>query len=412
MTWYKGRDRGPRSELQARRAQGTPAPKTSGPEISGHAPWGIGEGSVGGETQSVSAVRQKIFMNGSPFMKIGIRHRLLALLPPETAHQASLWALQSGLGGRGARPDPRLGTRLWGQSFPSPLGMAAGFDKDGQVIAPLLRLGFGFVEVGTVTPEPQPGNPRPRVFRAPAHRAVVNRYGFNSAGHAEVLAHLRAWRAQNPQGILGVNLGMNRAEPDPLRAYVAGIKCMEAVASYLVVNLSSPNTQGLRDQQTQGLAALIQGMKAAQSRPVPLLAKVAPDLSQAQIETIATTALAEGLDGLIVANTTLDRPDDLPARFRAQAGGLSGAPLRAKALATLRAFYAILQGRLPLIGVGGILNGADAVARLRVGADLIQGYTGFTYRGTALIEETHRAIRAALDAEGLASPADLKGRPG
>ncbi len=341
---------------------------------------------------------------------MSLGRRLLTLLPPETAHKASLWALQRGLGGRGLPPDPRLGTHLWGQHFPSPLGMAAGFDKDGQVMAPLLRLGFGFVEVGTVTPAPQPGNARPRVFRAPAHGAVINRYGFNSAGHAQVLTRLRAWRAQNPTAVLGVNLGMNKAEPEPLRAYVEGIKCMEAVASYLVINLSSPNTQGLRDQQTQGLAALIQGMKAAQSQPIPLLAKVAPDLTQAQIEALAATALAEGLDGLIVANTTLDRPEDLPARFRVQAGGLSGAPLKAKALATLRAFYTILQGHLPLIGVGGIMTGADAVARLRAGADLVQGYTGFTYRGPALIEETHQAILAALDAEGLACPADLKGR--
>lgn len=342
--------------------------------------------------------------------------KLLRLLPPEPAHQVTIRAMQWGLAdwglaGRGfaaAAHDPRLAVSLWGHQFSSPLGMAAGFDKQGQVMSPLLRLGFGFVEVGTITPEPQVGNARPRVFRAPAHRAVINRYGFNSDGHAAVLQRLRVWRARHPRAALGINLGMNKGAADPMAAYIKGIQTFEDLATYLVINLSSPNTQGLRDQQTQGLPQLIAGLKSALSRPVPLLLKVAPDLSESQIHLISDAAMTSGLDGLIVSNTTLDRPAALPHGFRAQAGGLSGAPLTQKSLAVLRQFSSCLRGAVPLIGVGGLMSGADAVDRLRAGADLLQVYTGLMYQGPRLIHDIHASILQAMTDLGVSSPQDLK----
>ena len=334
--------------------------------------------------------------------------RLLRLLPPEPAHNLTVRALSLGLGPRAGTPDPRLAVSLWGQRFASPLGLAAGFDKHGQAMSAALNMGFGFVEIGTLTPYPQPGNPKPRVFRAPQQQGVINRYGFNSHGHAVVRQRLLNWRQANPGAALGVNLGMNRDSPDPLGAYCAGIDAFEGLATYLVINLSSPNTQGLRDQQTRGLGDLIQGLRAAQRLDIPLLLKIAPDLTPDQIQHIAQTALDQGLDGLIISNTTLDRPDQLPPRLRVQSGGLSGAPLTQRALKTLRIFARHIRGQIPLIGVGGIMSGADAVARLRAGADLLQIYTGLLYRGPGLIQEIHTAILAALDDQGLNHPSELK----
>ena len=334
-------------------------------------------------------------------------HRLARLLPPEPAHHLTLAALKT-LPVRKRPVDPRLKTDVWGHSFASPLGMAAGFDKQGQAMDALLRLGFGFTEVGSITPHPQPGNERPRVFRAPAIGGVINRYGFNSDGHDLVAARLRVWRHDNPTAALGVNLGMNKDCQDPLGAYVAGIERFEDLATYLVVNLSSPNTAGLRDQQTTGLRDLVEGLQRARRFDVPLLLKVAPDLMPQQIETIAGTALDAGLDGLIISNTTLDRPFGLPQSLQTQAGGLSGAPLTAKALACLKAFYGYTQGRIPLVGVGGISSGADAVARLKAGADLLQVYTALLYKGLGLIEEIHRAILAEMARTDTPNPRELK----
>ena len=334
---------------------------------------------------------------------------LLRLLPPEPAHNLTINLLKTGLVPGSAEVDPRLATQVWGQTFRSPLGLAAGFDKQAEVMSPMLGLGFGFVEVGTLTPEPQPGNPKPRVFRAPGQKAVINRYGFNSVGQEAALPRLKKWRETHPTAALGINLGMNKGETDPLSAYKTGVRRFEELATYLVINLSSPNTQGLRDQQTQGLSDLIKGLKDSQSRPVPLLLKVAPDLDAAQIELIVKAALDQGLDGLIVSNTTLDRPDSLPTNLQTEAGGLSGAPLTSKALKTLRQFSAQIAGRMPLIGVGGIMTGQDAVDRLRAGADLLQVYTGLMYRGPALIREIHKTILDAMETSGAQSPAELKG---
>ena len=334
-------------------------------------------------------------------------HRLARLLPPEPAHNLTVAALKN-LPVPKRAIDLRLKTDVWGQTFASPLGMAAGFDKQGEAMGALLRLGFGFTEVGSITPKPQLGNPKPRVFRAPSVQGVINRYGFNSDGHDLVGARLQVWRHANPTATLGINLGMNKDCEDPLAAYVAGIERFERLASYLVVNLSSPNTAGLRDQQTAGLRDLIEGLKAARTTQTPLLLKVAPDLLPDQIEMIAGTALESGLDGLIVSNTTLARPDSLPQNLREEAGGLSGAPLTDKALACLRAFYSHTQGALPLIGVGGICSGADAVARLKAGADLLQVYSALLYRGLGLVQEINQAIVAEMARTGAATPRDLK----
>ena len=334
--------------------------------------------------------------------------QFLQFLSPETAHRIAVRALRYGLAGQARSIDRCLAVDLWGYRFPSPLGIAAGFDKQGQVVEPLLRLGFGFVEVGTLTPRPQAGNAKPRVFRAPAHRAIINRYGFNSDGYARVLSRLTAWRHKNPRGLLGVNLGINKGDTDPVKAYIKGIQVFENLATYLVVNLSSPNTEGLRDQQTQGLPRLIEGLQTARTLPVPLLLKVAPDLQENQVTFISDVAKAYALDGLIVSNTTLDRPDYLPTTFRKQAGGLSGAPLRQKSLFVLKQFAQRLEGQVPLIGVGGIMSGSDAVARLRAGADLLQVYTGFVYSGPEFIDEIYEAIVTAMCKVGATSPQRLK----
>ena len=334
---------------------------------------------------------------------------LLSMLNPEPAHQASIWALKYGLGGHAAAPDPRISMKIWGQTFPSPFGMAAGFDKQGQVMSPLLNLGLGFVEVGTITPNPQSGNPRPRVFRAPKQQAVINRYGFNSSGHDVVYARLAAWRTKNPEAALGVNLGMNKTEKNPLHAYISGIKLFEGLASYLVINLSSPNTKGLRDQQTEGLRDLIRGIKDAQTQGTPLLAKVAPDLDDDQIKFISQVAMEEEIDGLIISNTTLDRPENLPKKFSAQRGGLSGAPLKNKALLTLKRFYSETSEQIPLVGVGGIMSGLDAVERIKAGATLIQSYTGIAFQGPDLIQEVNVAILKAMQQAGVTEVAKLRG---
>lgn len=340
-----------------------------------------------------------------------MRTQLLRLLPPEPAHKVTIQALKLGLGGRAPKPEAKLGTSLWGLDFPSPLGLAAGFDKDGEVMSPMLNLGLGFVEVGTITPKPQPGNPKPRVFRAPEKRGVINRYGFNSLGHASAYERLTKWRGANPEAILGVNLGMNKGEPEPLKAYLAGVELFEDLASYLVVNLSSPNTPGLRDQQTAGLGDLIKSLHNARQSSTPILIKIAPDLDEEQIDHVAKVASDTRLDGLIVSNTTLDRPDNLPAKLREEAGGLSGAPLTEKALKAMQAFYSRLNGQVPLIGVGGIMSGSDAVRRLKAGADLLQVYTGLMYRGPGLIQEINRAIAAAMAETNLRTPQDLRGLP-
>ena len=309
---------------------------------------------------------------------------MISLLPPELAHNLTLGCLQLGLGGCVGKvcPGPHLRKSLWGLSFPSPLGMAAGFDKNGTVITLLLRLGLGFVEVGTITPLPQPGNPKPRVFRIPEQQSLVNRYGFNSQGYAKVHARLSKWREDNPEAILGINLGMNRDVKNPIPGYKAGVRLFESIASYLVINLSSPNTPGLRYQQgAKNLSDLIRRLQDSRKgrTTTPILLKLSPDLIEPYIDRIAETARATSLDGLVLGNTS-----------RMIKGGLSGALLTAKAQSLLEAFHSRLQGSgVHLIGVGGIMNGEDARRRIESGADLVQVYTGLVYRGRKLLREIY-----------------------
>ncbi|MBV8972909.1 MAG: quinone-dependent dihydroorotate dehydrogenase [Sphingomonadaceae bacterium] len=328
---------------------------------------------------------------------------LLFRLDPERAHELTLRALEAGLGPRGRRDDPRLATRLGGLSLPNPLGLAAGFDKDARVPGAMLRLGFGFVEVGTVTPKPQAGNPRPRVFRLVAERAVINRLGFNNGGVAAALARLRAKR---PAGVVGVNIGANKDAADRIADYAFGAAAAAPLADYLTVNISSPNTPGLRGLQDPGeLKALIAAV-LAEAGATPVFVKVAPDLDPQAIEGIARVAVDGGVAGLIVSNTTLARPGVTSA----EAGGLSGAPLFAPSTEVLRAFARATGRALPLIGVGGIASGADAYAKLRAGASAVQLYTGLVYHGPGLVGRIKDELTEYLRRDGLDSVAAAVGR--
>lgn len=343
---------------------------------------------------------------------------LMRLLPAEAAHGLALWALKAGLAPRQRGPDPPiLASRLWDLDFPNPVGLAAGFDKDGEAVAALLALGFGFVEVGSVTPRPQPGNPRPRLFRLPEDEAVINRLGFNSAGHEAVAARLRSLRrpgAERP-GVIGVNLGMNRDSAEPAADYAAGVAAFAGLADYLVVNVSSPNTPGLRElQERHALGELLirvreAGGGASAAGGPPLLLKIAPDLDAAERRDAAQVALEAGVDGLIVSNTTLSRPPGLEGRHRGEAGGLSGRPLMAPSTEALADIYRLTEGRLPLIGTGGIAGGADAYAKIRAGASLVQLYTALVYQGPGLIARIKRELAELLRQGGFANLGEAVG---
>jgi dihydroorotate dehydrogenase len=336
---------------------------------------------------------------------------LLRLLPPEGAHRAALTLLRRGL--VPARPgpaEPALRVRLWGLDFANPLGMAAGFDKDAEAIDPLLRLGFGFVEIGSVTPRPQPGNPRPRLFRLPPDRAVINRMGFNSRGHDFARRGLAARRL----GPVGVNLGKNKDSEDAAADYAAGIAALGPLADYLVVNVSSPNTPGLRDlQRAAALRPLLAALLAARDRLAPhrppLLLKLAPDLGPEERAGIAGLVLETGIDGLILTNTTTARPPGLASPARGETGGLSGRPLLAPSTAVLADFYRLTEGRLPLVGVGGIASGDDAYAKVRAGASLLQLYTALIYEGPGLVGRINRELAALLRRDGFPDLASAVG---
>jgi dihydroorotate dehydrogenase len=340
----------------------------------------------------------------------------LRRLPPEAARDLTLWALEAGLGrfmaARAAQtPDPPiLAQRLWGLDFPNPVGLAAGYDKDARVPEAMRRFGFGFVEIGTVTPRPQAGNPKPRVFRLDRDQAVVNRMGFNSGGLDPVIDRL----SQRPRlGVIGVNLGKNRDASDPAADYVEGIRRTAPLADYLVINISSPNTPGLRDlQRRANLEALLRPLLRARDesgRPVPLLVKIAPDLTSAEREDIASVALQAEIDGLIISNTTLDRPAGLVSRNAHQTGGLSGRPLFAPSTALLSDMYRLTQGRLPLIGVGGIESASDAYSKVRAGASLVQLYTALVFTGPHLVSRIKEGLADLLSNDGFASIAEAIG---
>ncbi|MEW5424927.1 quinone-dependent dihydroorotate dehydrogenase [Amorphus sp. 3PC139-8] len=333
---------------------------------------------------------------------------LLRRLDPERAHRATIAALANGLAPAPALPhDAALAISAFGLDFPNPLGMAAGFDKDGEVPGPLLKLGFGFVEVGTITPLAQPGNPKPRVFRLPQDRAMINRLGFNNGGHAAAHARLVGRRFE---GIVGVNLGANKVTHDRIDDYVRGVRTFADVADYFTVNISSPNTPGLRDLQgaaeldelmTRTLAARDEA--AETGRRVPLLVKVAPDLDELGLDTIAAAALKHGIDGLIVSNTTIARPPLKDARTAQEAGGLSGRPLFEPSTVVLAKMANRIDGAMPLVGVGGVWSGETAFAKIAAGASLIQLYTGLVYEGGELIPKILRHLGEEVRRRGLTS---------
>jgi dihydroorotate dehydrogenase len=329
---------------------------------------------------------------------------LLGVIDPEDAHNLALRALRM-VPQIGLKPDPaQLSVRAFGLNFPNPLGIAPGFDKNAAVPDALLRLGFGFVEVGTVTPRAQAGNPRPRVFRLAADEGVINRLGFNNEGAAAVLARLAERARSNAPGIVGVNVGANRDSIDRIDDYVRLIDTFALVASYFTVNVSSPNTPGLRDLQEaksldELLARVVETRDQANRRagPVPVLLKVAPDLSLSQLDDVVGVARKHRVDGMIVGNTTISRPQSLRDRDRAkETGGLSGRPLFKLSTRMLAETYVRAEGAFPLIGVGGVDSGATAIAKIKAGASLLQLYSGLVYRGLGLVAEIKSDLVAAL----------------
>ena len=345
---------------------------------------------------------------------------VLGRLDPETAHELTLWALRHGLGpARAVADDPVLAVRLWGRDFANPLGLAAGFDKNATVIGPTLRWGFGFVEVGSITPAPQPGNPRPRVFRLAEDEAVINRLGFPSQGLAAAVARIGRWRAQAERaparGLLGVNLGNNRDSADPAADFAEGALALAPFADYLAVNDSSPNTPGLRALQGRDeLVRIVGQVRAAiaalpPAAQPPLLVKIAPDLSAAVLAEIAAVAVELKLAGLIVGNTTVARPETLAGGHQGEAGGLSGRPLFAPSTRVLGEIYRLTEGRVPLIGVGGVGDAADAYAKIRAGASLVQLYTALVYRGPGLVAEIKAGLAARLRRDGFSRVSEAVG---
>jgi dihydroorotate dehydrogenase len=329
-------------------------------------------------------------------------------LDAETAHRLTVRALRLLPGGAPARADPVLAIRLAGLDFPNPIGLAAGFDKNAEAFAQMLGFGFGFVEVGTLTPLPQAGNPKPRLFRLREDRAVINRMGFNNVGLET--AHVRLAGRRRGRGIVGVNVGANKDSADRIADYVRGVGRMAAVADYLTINVSSPNTPGLRALQDPGaLDELLAAVTAA--RPAggpPVFLKVAPDLERADVDNIARLSIQRGIDALIVANTTLSRPE-LRSKHAGEAGGLSGAPLKALALERLRDFRRASGAAMPLIAAGGIENGVDAWDRIRAGASLVQLYSALVYEGPSLARRIAGELKRLVAINGFATLAEAVG---
>jgi dihydroorotate dehydrogenase len=322
-------------------------------------------------------------------------------LDAERAHDLALKALQLGLGGANhLPPDPALQQELWGLTFANPMGLAAGFDKNAQAVEAMAKLGFGAVEVGSLTPKPQPGNPKPRLFRLREDEAVINRMGFNNEGHAPALARLQQAKCAC---ILGVNVGANKDATDRLADYAAGIACFNEVADYLTVNISSPNTPGLRALQSRKeLSELLERLaqaKAALAKPKPILLKIAPDLEDAELEDIAKLTQDSAISGIIISNTTISRPAHLRSAHASETGGLSGKPLFE--LSTRRLAKLAKLTQLPIIGAGGISDAETAWEKLRAGASLLQLYSALIYKGPGLIAEINAGLSARLKREGL-----------
>ncbi|MCA3561982.1 MAG: quinone-dependent dihydroorotate dehydrogenase [Aestuariivirga sp.] len=321
---------------------------------------------------------------------------LLHALDAETAHGLTIRALSRLPMGHAPLANPALAVEAFGLGFPNPLGLAAGFDKNAEAPDAVLALGFGFTEIGTVTPKPQPGNPRPRLFRLPEDGAVINRMGFNNEGHSAALRRLAARQARG--GIVGVNIGANRDSSDRIGDYVQGIAAFAHLASYFTVNISSPNTPGLRGLQSRAeleqLLARLNAERARQARKPPMLLKIAPDLREDELQDIASACAGGAVDGIIVSNTTLSR-EGLCSPHAQEQGGLSGRPLLPLSTRQLARMFVLTRGEVPLIGVGGVHDGASALLKIRAGASLVQLYSALVYQGPGLVT----SILAYLSAE-------------
>ena len=329
-------------------------------------------------------------------------------LDAEAAHRATIRALKLMPVLRPPQFRASLKTKVAGLEFPSPVGLAAGFDKDAEVPEEMLGLGFGFVEVGTVTPKPQQGNPKPRLFRLAADQAVINRMGFNNAGQAAAFQRLLG--CTHLHGIIGVNIGANKDSADRIADYVEGVRAMSPVARYLTINISSPNTPGLRQLQDEGaLRALLSAVEEARDpKGPPLFLKVAPDLGEAEPDQIVRVAIHHKIDAIIVANTTVSRPP-LKSKWSGEAGGLSGTPLKPLALKALREFRSASGGEMPLIGAGGIATAEDAWERIRAGASLVQLYSAMVYKGPGIARQIARGLAEQVQRAGFANIAEAVG---
>ena len=350
----------------------------------------------------------------SLFYKMGTA--AMRMLPAERAHKTTIKALKAGLGPAPVKTaSPELVTQVGGLTLPNPVGLAAGFDKDCDVPDAMLAAGFGFVECGTVTPRPQIGNPKPRLFRLTEDQAVINRMGFNNGG-LEVFKS-RLTKRQGKDGIVGANLGANKDSRDRVEDYVMGLKALWGLSDYFTINISSPNTLGLRDLQNEkamdellGRLAEARSELAGDKPNFPMFLKVAPDVDMGEIERIVGQACTYGMNAIIVSNTTIARPDSLQSQYKGEGGGLSGAPLFEPSTKVLKEFYAAAQGKIDLIGVGGISNGAQAYAKIRAGAKAVQLYSALVFKGPGLVTEINRDLKARLKADGFNSISEAVGQ--
>lgn len=339
---------------------------------------------------------------------------ILHLFPPETAHTLTLKLLPfSAHFFTGGEDDAVLRTKVCGLDFSNPLGLAAGFDKNAEVIVPLLKCGFGSVEAGTVTPRAQSGNPRPRLFRLPEEEAVINRLGFNNEGLESYVARMGAAVAMRTRGVIGANVGKNKDSVDAVADYVTGVRAVSPIADYVVVNISSPNTPGLRGLQNRDelttLLKAVQDARVNMPRKPPLFVKIAPDLDAPARADVADVLLAAKVDGMIIGNTTLSRPPELLSPAKHEAGGLSGPPLKSLSNEVLQDMYKLTGGKLPIIGVGGIASADDAYAKIRLGASLVQLYTALVYKGPWLVADIKNGLTAMLKRDGFKNVTEAVG---
>ena len=343
---------------------------------------------------------------------------VLFQIDPEKAHALALKALKAGILPAQERVnDPALEQVLWGLKFPNPVGLSAGFDKKAEVIGPMFKFGFGFVETGTVTPKAQEGNPKPRVFRDPKNGAVINRMGMPGEGMSAYKDNIEKFLSgkNRPPGVIGLNIGMNKTQSDPMKDYKVLIKMLAPMADYITINISSPNTPGLRDQQDpEVLSELMETVRAelaksCGSHTPPVWVKLAPDLSEKQQEDLAATAIKAKIDALILTNTSLERPAHLSDGFRDETGGLSGTPIFEHATQVLRNFYTLTKGKVPLIGVGGISSAEHAYTKIKAGASLVQLYTGLIYKGPGIVHDINSGLLELLKADGYASVSEAIG---